>query len=53
MNEEMCYMSSWCSANDVWAEAQDAMKRVLIGKSFADLAQMNKKQLAEQARDAG
>ncbi len=53
LNEEMCYMSSWCSANDVWAEAQDAMKRVLNGRSFAELATMNKRLASDHEREAG
>ncbi len=48
MNEDMCSMSSWCSANGVWAEAQQAMKGVLDRRSFAELVEMNRERMAER-----
>ena len=47
MSQDMCFMNTWCSANLVWQEAQDAMKGVLDNKNFAELVEMNRKREAE------
>jgi Rrf2 family protein len=52
MSEDMCLMSTWCSANLVWQEAQDAMKQVLNNNNFAELVEMNKRRMAEHQPEA-
>jgi Rrf2 family protein len=44
MSPDMCERSPWCSANRVWHEAQESMKRVLASKNLEELAITNEKQ---------
>lgn len=47
MSPEMCERSPWCSANRVWKEAQESMKKVLASKNMEELAITNEIQFAE------
>ena len=41
-NGDACQHHGWCPAHDVWAEAQEAMIRVLKSKTLAELAALAK-----------
>ena len=47
MSPDMCEKSPWCSANRVWHEAQESMKKVLSSKNLDVLAISNEIQFAE------
>ena len=47
MSPDMCEKSPWCSANRVWYEAQESMKKVLASKNLEELAIRNEIQLTE------
>ncbi len=40
-SDEICDRSDWCSMHEVWAEAQESLRKVLNGKSIAQLAKTN------------
>lgn len=47
MSPDLCERSPWCSANRVWHEAQESMKKVLASKNLEELAISNDKELAD------
>jgi len=47
MSPDMCEKSPWCSANRVWYEAQESMKKVLANKNLEELAISNDVNLTE------
>jgi Rrf2 family protein len=47
MSPDMCEKSPWCSANRVWHEAQESMKKVLSSKNLEELAITNEKHYAK------
>jgi Rrf2 family protein len=47
MSPDMCERSPWCSANRVWHEAQESMKKVLANKNLEELAITNEKHYAK------
>jgi Rrf2 family protein len=48
MSPDMCEKSPWCSANRVWHEAQESMKKVLASKNLEELAISNEIRFSEQ-----
>jgi DNA-binding IscR family transcriptional regulator len=44
---EPCNRQTWCAAHTVWAEAQEAMARVLQSASISRLARESQARLAE------
>ena len=47
MSPDLCERSPWCSANRVWHEAQESMKKVLANKNLEELALSNDKALTD------
>jgi Rrf2 family protein len=47
MSPDICERSPWCSANRVWHEAQESMKKVLASKNMEELAISNELNLIE------
>ena len=47
MSPDMCEKSPWCSANRVWHEAQESMKKVLASKNLEELSITNEKRYAK------
>jgi len=47
--EATCDRKSWCGAHPIWAEAQDALKRVLASATIAQLARESLANLAKAA----
>lgn len=48
---EGCHRSSWCAAHYLWAEAQEAMLKVLRRSSIADLAEASARRKAAAGAD--
>jgi Rrf2 family protein len=47
MSPDMCEKSPWCSANLVWHEAQESMKKVLASKNLEELSINNEIHLSK------
>ncbi len=47
MSPDLCEKSPWCSANLVWHEAQESMKKVLASKNLEELAINNELRFSE------